>query len=357
MKYNLTFLLRTFFCFSFLFFGNTSLYSNVMYWITLEETETQLYQMENGEKIPVLTVYQGDKLLLKTSDRRKNSMAVVKVNDDFVYELTFPHYKELEIDNVKYKIIGTEAFTDSGPWDNDRENSISNEDSDEIKNKGNKSVFILDRIAKANGPKNQSHLPFWLGVLFFIISFVAIANYKENFRTWVLAFLSVLILCICVIIQFHYTGNYMWFMENDYGLIRSTFMALLFTAFSFLTVAWSYMILNTTTKLGNFEVSYIVGYGCFIILLPVYFILWIFCDDPIEYLNWFLIGCQIYQVGLIFYNCIMQGGNILMIIPTIVFYPFACLATFLLVKQYIFDWFLDLFSISSLANIFQHGLW
>lgn len=146
-------------------------------------------------------------------------------------------------------------------------------------------------------------------------------------------------------------------MENDYGLIRSLLISLLFTAFSFLTIIWSYMILNEMTKLGGFEVSFIVGWGCFIILLPAYFLLWIFCDDPVTYLNYFFIGCQIYQIGLVLYNCLMKGGNLLMVIPTIVFYPFACLASFLLVKQYIFDWFMDVFSIQSMATIFQNGFW
>lgn len=215
--------------------------------------------------------------------------------------------------------------------------------------------FVLSSSLFEAVPKHKDKWPVYLALIFAIV--LVVLDIKE---TSLLARLLVMLFLDCCII-YHYFGymggNTNWFVEDVGGLIRSTLAEGAFLLVALITIGNALALLHEVTEKGNFRTDFAIGIGGFVLLIPVYFVLWIFTSFPVRYTGYFLVATQIIQIGRLVLSCISNNGNILWLIPCVLIYPPAVLACFLISKGYINVWVMGQSMILNIANLWQQGLW
>lgn len=169
------------------------------------------------------------------------------------------------------------------------------------------------------------------------------------------------LLCLLsVIIIIHLLGwigpEKSWFFE-DVGLIRAAIFDAIYILFIPFFILTSLSVINEVAEEGGCDSSFLIGIGSFAIILPVYFILWIFTKNCIRYTNYFFIGAQILQIAILFLQTIINRGNIFSLIVCIITYPLIGIASFFLVKEYIHVWVTGMGTLGKLVTIFNVGFW
>lgn len=215
--------------------------------------------------------------------------------------------------------------------------------------------FVLSSSLFEAIPKHKDKWPVYLALILAIILVVFDIN-----KTSLIVRLLVMFFLDCCII-YHYFGyvggNTNWFVEDIGGLIRSTLAEGTFLLVALITIGNALALLHEVTEKGNFRTDFAIGIGGFVLLIPAYFVLWIFTSFPVRYAGYFLIVTQIVQIGKLVIRCISNNGNVLWLIPCVLIYPPAVLASFLISKGYINVWVMGQSTILNIANLWQQGLW
>lgn len=222
------------------------------------------------------------------------------------------------------------------------------------------SDYIISSLSKFNLPKyipkTTSKLPVYLAILL-ALALLKYGAADSNERVFGKAVL-LLLLCFCILIHFFgYTGNTHWFTEDVGGLIRSTLAEGLYLLVVIITVGSSLSLLSEASEQGGFPTSFLIGFGSFVIAIPVYFVLWIFTDAPIRNTIYFLLFAQGIQLLVLLKNCISYRGNILHLLLCIITYPVAAISCFIIVKDYIFLWLMGQCVALNVFTLITKGFW
>lgn len=320
-----------------LFFVPYKTYATFLVKYKVRVDTTYVLNKNSGHFERICEIHHGDFIYGEKPTANSYFVSIYKVNDKWIACKNGRKY----VPGLVYKLIlKYEGVVEAG-------NSPYLDDPDLFLSMLNISKFI---------PRTNSKLPVYFAIVLALL-LLGLSS-TDSSGGMIIKIILLILLCLCIITHFlGYKGNTHWFTEDVGGLIRSTLAESAFLAIVIITIGSSLTILNNASEKGGFPTSFLVGMGSFVIVLPVYFILWIITDFPIRNTNYFLLFAQGLQLVILLWNCITKHGNIFWLLICFCLYPITVISCFLIAKEYIYVWTMGQSVILNIFTLISKGFW